>query len=133
MPRQRTPHPPNFAEGTFTNSHKAARFTEVFSLKSFLLYGMCGVIVLLLFPRAAEAARSVPNVKIMVDHCGLPYERDDATMRVWREGGCRREGRWVQEGGKEERREGREEGREAMGRGEGGREGHPVLPGLPPH
>ena len=43
----------------------------------------------MLFLRAAEAVRSVPNVKIMVDHCGLPYERDDATMRVWREGGCR--------------------------------------------
>jgi len=36
--------------------------------------------------RAAEAVRSVPNVRIMVDHCGLPYERDETTMRVWREG-----------------------------------------------
>ena len=119
MLRQRTPHPPNFAEGTFTNSHKAARFTKVFSLKSFLLYGMCGVIVLLLFPRAAEAARSVPNVKIMVDHCGLPYERDDATMRVWREGGCRREGRKREEKGEKGERkggrlwvEGKEEGKD---------------------
>ena len=22
----------------------------------------------------------------MVDHCGLPYERDEATMKLWREG-----------------------------------------------
>ena len=66
---------------------------------------------MLLFLRAAEAVRSVPNVKIMVDHCGLPYERDDATMRVWREGGCRRErrregGRGGREGGCVERKEG---------------------------
>ena len=60
-----------------------------------------------LFLRAAEAVRSVPNVKIMVDHCGLPYERDDATMRVWKEGGCRREGgREGEEGGCVERKEG---------------------------
>ena len=128
LPRQRTPPPTNFAEKTFANSHKTAKFTKVFSLKSLPLYGMCGVTVLLLFLRAAEAARSVPNVKIMVDHCGLPYERDDATMRVWREGGCRREGRRREGGGK--RRERRERGRE----------GHlpdvilrRILPGLPPH
>ena len=46
-------------------------------------------------------------MKIMVDHCGLPYERDDATMRVWKEGGCRREGgREGEEGGCVERKEG---------------------------
>ena len=27
--------PPNFAEKTFTNSHKTAKFAEVFSLESF--------------------------------------------------------------------------------------------------
>ena len=30
-------HPPNFAEKTFTNSHKTAKFAKVFSLESFLL------------------------------------------------------------------------------------------------
>ena len=33
-------HTPNFAEKTFTYSHKTAKFVEVFSLKSFLLYGV---------------------------------------------------------------------------------------------
>ena len=32
--------PPNFAEKTFVNSHKTAKFAKVFSLKSFPLYGM---------------------------------------------------------------------------------------------
>ena len=32
--------PPNFAEKTFTNSHKIAKFTKVFSLESFPLYGI---------------------------------------------------------------------------------------------
>ena len=32
--------PPNFAEKTFVNSHKAVKFTKFFSLKSFPLYGM---------------------------------------------------------------------------------------------
>ena len=31
--------PPNFAEKTFTNSYKTSKFAQVFSLKSFLLYG----------------------------------------------------------------------------------------------
>jgi len=31
--------PQNFMEKTFTNSHKTAKFTTVFSLESFLLYG----------------------------------------------------------------------------------------------
>ena len=30
--------PPNFAEKTFVNSHKTAKFAKVFSLESFLLY-----------------------------------------------------------------------------------------------
>ena len=32
--------PPNFAEKTFADSHKSAKFTKVFSLKSFPLYGI---------------------------------------------------------------------------------------------
>ena len=83
---------------------------------------MSGVTVLSLFLRAAEAVRSVPNVKIMVDHCGLPYERDDATMRVWREGGCRREGgrEGVWKGRREGEEEGLIEGREQRDKGRGG-------------
>ena len=27
-----------------------------------------------------------PKVWFMVDHCGLPYDRDEATMKLWREG-----------------------------------------------
>ena len=34
-------HSPNFAEKTFTNSHKTAKFTKIFSLESFPLYGNC--------------------------------------------------------------------------------------------
>jgi len=32
--------PPNFAEKTFANSHKTVKFTKVFSLESFPLYGI---------------------------------------------------------------------------------------------
>jgi len=32
-------HVPNFAEKTFANSYKTAKFAKVFSLKGFLLYG----------------------------------------------------------------------------------------------
>ncbi len=37
-------------------------------------------------PRAAEVVRQNPGVRFMVDHCGLPYQRDDGTMKTWREG-----------------------------------------------
>ena len=33
--------PPNFTVKTFANSCKILKFTEVFSLKSFPLYGIC--------------------------------------------------------------------------------------------
>ena len=33
--------PPNFAERTFTNSHKTTKFAKVLSLESFSLDGMC--------------------------------------------------------------------------------------------
>ena len=36
--------------------------------------------------RSAAVAEKFPNVRFMIDHCGLPYERDDATMEKWREG-----------------------------------------------
>lgn len=36
--------------------------------------------------RAAAVAEKFPGVMFMVDHCGIPYERDEATMKVWREG-----------------------------------------------
>jgi len=41
LPRQKDTMPQNFAEKTFTNSHKTAKFVKVFSLESFLLYGIC--------------------------------------------------------------------------------------------
>ena len=36
--------------------------------------------------RSAKVAAKYPNVMFMVDHCGIPYERDQATMATWREG-----------------------------------------------
>ena len=36
--------------------------------------------------RAVEAVRQNPGVQFILNHCGLPYERDEHTMRVWREG-----------------------------------------------
>ena len=38
VPKDATP--PNFAEKTFTNCHKTAKFAKVFSLESFPLYGI---------------------------------------------------------------------------------------------
>ena len=38
VPKDTTP--PNFAEKTFVNSHKTAKFSKVFFLKSFPLYGI---------------------------------------------------------------------------------------------
>ena len=37
---QKDAMPPNFAEKTFANSHKTAKFTKLFSLESFPLYGI---------------------------------------------------------------------------------------------
>ena len=36
--------------------------------------------------RASEVARTNPSVNFVVDHCGIPFERDEAKMRQWREG-----------------------------------------------
>lgn len=36
--------------------------------------------------RSAEVIRQYPNVMVMVNHCGIPYERDEANMKLWREG-----------------------------------------------
>lgn len=36
--------------------------------------------------RSAEVIKRYPNVMVMVDHCGIPYERDEANMKLWREG-----------------------------------------------
>ena len=38
VPKDATP--PNFVEKTFVNSYKSVKFMKVFSLKSFLLYGI---------------------------------------------------------------------------------------------
>ncbi len=43
----------------------------------------------MLLCRAAEVAKDHPGVMVMVDHCGIPYEKDPESMRVWREGGLR--------------------------------------------
>lgn len=36
--------------------------------------------------RASEVARTNSSVNFVVDHCGIPFERDEASMRQWREG-----------------------------------------------
>ena len=36
--------------------------------------------------RSAEVAKKFPGVMFMLNHCGLPYERDEAKMKEWREG-----------------------------------------------
>ena len=36
--------------------------------------------------RAADVVKQYPNAMVMVDHCGLPYVRDEPTMKLWREG-----------------------------------------------
>lgn len=46
--------------------------------------------------RAREVARGNSSVNFVVDHCGIPFERDEASMRQWREGQwvhCYRRGR----------------------------------------
>ena len=49
-----------------------------------------GVVILkadwLPFSRAAEVVKQYPNVMVMVDHCGLPYEKDEASTKLWKEG-----------------------------------------------
>ena len=42
VPKDATP--PNFAEKTFVNSHKTAKFVKVFSLEHFPLYGISNVL-----------------------------------------------------------------------------------------
>ena len=36
--------------------------------------------------RASVVAKQFPNITFVLDHCGLPYERDDVSMATWREG-----------------------------------------------
>ena len=36
--------------------------------------------------RAAEVVKKHPNIMVMVDHCGLPYEMDDVNVKKWKEG-----------------------------------------------
>ena len=64
----------------------------------------------------------------MVDHCGLPYERDKETMKLWREGKLHPEEEVEEEGGEREGGGGEREGgggkgsRERSKEGEGDRE-----------
>ena len=46
------------------------------------------VVIYLSYPctRSAEVIKQYPNVMVMLDHCGVPYERDEANMKLWREG-----------------------------------------------
>ena len=36
--------------------------------------------------RSADVVRQFPGVQFMVEHCGMPYDRDEETMKVWRQG-----------------------------------------------
>ena len=36
--------------------------------------------------RSAAVVQKFPGIMFMVDHCGLPYERDEETMKLWRDG-----------------------------------------------
>ena len=36
--------------------------------------------------RAAEVVKQYPNVMVMLKHCGLPYQRDEPSMKLWKEG-----------------------------------------------
>ena len=38
--------------------------------------------------RAADLVRKFPHILVMLNHCGVPYERDETTMKVWKEGMC---------------------------------------------
>ena len=44
--------------------------------------------------RSAELIKQYPNVMVMVDHCGIPYERDEANVKLWREGGYHNAVNW---------------------------------------
>ena len=35
---------------------------------------------------AYEVVRKFPNLQFILDHCGLPYEKDDDTKKLWRQG-----------------------------------------------
>ena len=50
------------------------------------LHTLCVCVCVFVLYRAAVVTRQFPGVMFMVDHCGLPFERDEATMRLWREG-----------------------------------------------
>ena len=39
--------------------------------------------------RSADVARKFPGVMFMVDHCGIPYERDDAKIAELKDGNLR--------------------------------------------
>ena len=36
--------------------------------------------------RAAEVVKQHPNVMVMLDHCGLPYETDEVNLKQWKQG-----------------------------------------------
>lgn len=36
--------------------------------------------------RAAEVVTQFPKLMFMLEHCGLPMQRDQAAMKLWKEG-----------------------------------------------
>lgn len=35
---------------------------------------------------AYEVVKKLPNLQFILDHCGLPYEKDDAAKKLWKQG-----------------------------------------------
>ena len=35
---------------------------------------------------AYEVVRKFPNLQFILDHCGLPYEKDDTAKKLWKQG-----------------------------------------------
>ena len=35
---------------------------------------------------AYEVVKKFPNLQFILDHCGLPFEKDDAAKKLWKQG-----------------------------------------------
>ena len=67
------PHPQNFAEKTFANTHKTAKFTKLFSLESFPLYGILCAAVLVIVLASLSTCTTKKWVRLIVcTLCGMP-------------------------------------------------------------
>ena len=76
MCRAKGCHTPDFAEKTFVNSHKTAKFTKVFFLKSFPLYSTVVVeheditllkYTLLIVKLKQHRAKEIPELKLKIE------------------------------------------------------------------